>query len=258
MSGDWLCCAERRSQAELRLVCVPAAGAGPSAYRPWARHVGPSVEIWCAELPGRERRFNEPAATSMAEIAELLADAIATRLRPPVALFGHSMGALVASETARRLEQADPPVHLFVSGARAPHMPLPGAPHALDDDELREWLRRLDGAPQEVLADPQLLPLLLPLLRADLRVCDDYLGTPGLAPLSCPITALAGRDDPLATPRHVAAWSSYTTGEFDLAVFPGGHFYLQEREAEVTRLIQERLRQPAGSGARSPQGGECG
>ncbi len=234
--SGWLVRPKPRQDAALRVVCVPYAGGGASAFWDWPGLLGDDVELWCAVLPGRERRFAEPAVTEAARIAEPLAEAIRTEIGKPVVLFGHSMGGLIAFDLARRLGTGVE--HLFVSAARAPHLPFGGQPHLLDDEGLIGWMTRLGGVPADLLAHREVLGLLLPTLRADLTVCAGFHGT--TAVIDVPITAFSGTDDPLATVADVAAWQHHTVAGFDLVVRPGGHFYLKDDPAAVTSVVAAR------------------
>ncbi|WP_112228085.1 thioesterase II family protein [Lentzea atacamensis] len=233
MGSSWLICPRPRPDAALRVVCVPYAGGGASAFWDWADLLGSSVELWCAVLPGRERRFAETAETEAARIAEPLAEAVREKIRTPLVLFGHSMGGLIAFDVARRLGGLVE--HLFVSATRAPHLKSGDEPHLLDDDGLLDWMTRLGGVPADLLAHREMLALLLPTLRADLTVCARYRGTEDV--IDVPITAFAGTGDPLASEAEVAAWERHTTAGFDLVVRPGGHFYLKDDPAAVTSVL---------------------
>lgn len=238
-AAAWLSCAVPRPAARLRLVCLPYAGAGAGAYRPWSALLGDEVEVWTAQLPGRERRLAEPPLTTMDGLAPPLVEAIAERVPAPYALFGHSMGGLIGYEVARRLvaRGGPAPQRLVVSAARPPHRTASvGAAHALDDGTLTAWLRDLGGIPDELLADPALLGLILPTVRADLSVVASYRpGTP--EPLPLPVDAVAAADDPLVDPDEVAGWAACTGVSFSLTVVPGGHLYLHDSPPPLTRLL---------------------
>ncbi|MEV0804950.1 alpha/beta fold hydrolase [Micromonospora sp. NPDC050200] len=247
----WLACAVPRPAAWLRLVCLPHAGAGAGTFRPWAALLGEQVEVWSAQLPGRERRLAEPPLTTMAELAPPLLDAVTARVRPPFAIFGHSMGGLIGYELARRLVARGGPVpqRLVVSAARPPHRAArTGEAHALDDAALDDWLGGLGGVPEEVLADAALLELILPTVRADLSVVASYRPV-APEPLPCPVDAVAAADDPLVDPDEVAGWAACTTADFSLTVVPGGHLYLHDSPPPLTRLLGGGPAVPAGPGA---------
>ncbi len=225
-----------------RLLCFPYAGAGASVFREWANLVPEQVEVWAVQLPGREDRFGEPPLTDLDDVLNDLVPAVLPLLDRPYAFFGHSLGALVCWELARACQalQTRPPEHVFLSGYRAPRPAGEddGEPlHALPDDELVEELREMGGTPEDVLRNPELMRLLLPLLRADLAISETRVLRPG-EPLTCPVTAFGGRDDPRAGSDDLDGWADHVAGTFAAEVFPGDHFYLHEqRSALVTRVV---------------------
>ncbi|MEU7923762.1 alpha/beta fold hydrolase [Micromonospora sp. NPDC049801] len=235
----WLTCVAPRPAARLRLVCLPYAGAGGGAYRPWAALLGDDVEVWAAQLPGRERRLADPPLSTMDEVATPLVDAIVARVPTPFAIFGHSMGGLIGYEVAARLVARGGPVpqRLVVSAARPPRDAAPlGTAHRLDDAALTRWLHDLGGIPDEVLTDPGLLELILPTVRADLSVVASYRPTT-VPPLPLPVDAVAAADDPLVAPDEVAGWAACTAAGFSLTVVPGGHLYLHDTPPPLSRLL---------------------
>jgi surfactin synthase thioesterase subunit len=243
--SPWLVRPVPADGAGLRLIAVPSAGGAPSMYRPLADRLGPHVEVWAAQLPGRESRFGEPVPTSLAETVAALTAAVIDTVAPPFAMFGHSMGALVAFEVARRLyDLGGPrPERLLVSAFPAPHLNRwrgAGPRYLLPDGELLGWLAESGGVPGDVLADRSLMALLLPVIRADLRACETHRYRPGPS-LPCPVTAFAGSVDPLVQVDQVAAWDRYTSGGFDLHVMSGGHFYLQTGAAAFLDRIRDAL-----------------
>jgi surfactin synthase thioesterase subunit len=241
---SWLVRMKPRSRARRRLLCVPYAGVGPSAYRRWAESLPADVEVGIVHLPGREGRLREAPFTRI----EPLVDAAAPALRPyldlPFAMFGHSMGALVAFELARRFrdEGAGVPTQLFVSGRRAPQLPPRHAPmtHLPDDQFVGEIRRRYNGIPDEVLRHPDLLALLLPGLRADLSVVETYAHRPGV-PLPCPITAFGGLADPEATEAELVGWRQQTAAALSVRMLPGGHFFVQSAHEDLMRILTDEL-----------------
>lgn len=227
----------------LPLFCLPYAGAGAGMYRTWGERLAPAVDVMAVQLPGREGRFGEAAHAGMAPLVAEVADALQARSSRRYALFGHSMGALVAFELAHEMRRRGMPLPLLlvVSGHAAPHLARRRAPlHALPSEQFVEELRRLRGMPEEVLANEELMSLLLPRLRADFAVCETYV-CPERPPLDCPLVAFGGRDDDCVAPAALSAWRSHTSGPFDMQQFEGGHFFVDQLGQEVTEALGTRL-----------------
>jgi medium-chain acyl-[acyl-carrier-protein] hydrolase len=212
----------------MRLFCLPHAGGGASAFHTWNNLLPASLQICSVLLPGREGRLSEPLFTQI----DSLADAIASELQPwlniPFAVFGHSMGALLAFEWVRRLQRRGHPmpVWLFLSGRRAPGAPDDSSPlNSLSDGEfLNELTRRYDGIPQEFLVNEDLMEVFLPILRADISVVESFLFHE-VEPLDCPITVFAGMNDGSVSWDQLLAWERHTRKHFSVRLLPGGHFY---------------------------------
>lgn len=242
---SWFAFQAPRPDARLRLFCFPFAGGGASFYRPWIERLSPDVHVHPVQLPGRETRLREHAFDRLEPLIARLADALGAHLDRPFALFGHSMGALIAFELARELRrrQAPAPVRLLVSGHPAPQLPRrESTRYALPEPELVAELQRLGGTPPEVLAHPELMQLVLPLLRADFAVVETYAFRDA-PPLDCPITAFGGTDDENAGEAQLEPWHAQTRGPFVLYMFPGGHFYLNDAADAVIQLVARDLEQ---------------
>ena len=236
-------CLKQNPGARLRLFCFPFAGGGARTFGAWAADLPPElerdVELWAVNLPGREATLADAKFTDLGSLVEALRPQIIPFLRAPFAFFGHSMGALIEFELARslRTEGLDGPVHLVVSAFRAPHLPDPHeAIHDLPDADLVLRLRKLGGTPPEVLREPELMELMLPLLRADLSICETYVHQHG-EPLDCSLTAFGGAGDPEVSREELEGWQSHFRGPFELHIFPGGHFFLQSAQALVLRIL---------------------
>ncbi|MCX6625903.1 MAG: thioesterase domain-containing protein, partial [Acidobacteria bacterium] len=227
VSQAWFPGLSEAPSGALRLFCFPHAGGGTSLVRPWKAALAPLAFVAPVLLPGRESRIQEQPIDDLHHLVESLGAAFETHLRQPFAFFGHSMGAAIAFELARllRAHHLPLPEALFVSGARAPQFRLGWTPPPEPrEEELLDQLRRLEGIPEEVLEDPQLLRLALPPLRSDTRLYRNYIYTPG-EPLDIPIFAYGGRTDPNVSPPHVDAWREQTTAGFRGRQFDGGHFF---------------------------------
>ncbi|MFJ5049814.1 thioesterase II family protein [Streptomyces sp. NPDC088719] len=234
-------------EAPVRLVCLPHAGGSASFYFPVARALSPRVEVLAVQYPGRQDRRQEPAATDLEVLAEQIVEAFGPWTDKPYAFFGHSMGAIVGFEAARRLESAGHgPAQLFVSGRRAPSLDPHGDWQPGTDEEVVAEIRRLNGTGEALLEDEETLRMILPALRADYGAVRSYRYRPGPA-LGCPVTAFTGDRDPKAEAGQVRAWHTHTTSGFELSVLPGGHFFLVDQQETVLRTVEEQLRRAAPS-----------
>ncbi|MEV5598713.1 alpha/beta fold hydrolase [Streptomyces sp. NPDC052496] len=227
--------------AAVRLVCLPHAGGSASFFFPFSRELAPETEVLCVQYPGRQDRRAEPNIPDLHELADRIAEALTPWDARPTALFGHSMGATLAFEVARRMQAAGrPPRELFVSGRRAPHRNFDDGLHLLPDEELVAGLKELDGTGTEVFGDPDLLDLIVPAIRSDYRAAETYRCAPGPR-LSCPVQAFTGFSDPRVPVGELHHWSAHTDGAFDLQVFSGGHFYLLDNMPAILRTVTRRL-----------------
>lgn len=230
-------------EARLRLVCFPYAGGGTVPFRRWPERLGPHVELWAAQLPGREGRRAEPAATDLRALGRTLAAELAHSAASPCAFFGHSMGAVLAFEAARELRRlgAPGPRALVVSAAQAPHLPhLKPPTYHLPDADFRAELARLNGTPRELLESEELMALMTPTLRADFEACQTYVYVDEPA-LDCPITAVAGASDTEVAPASMQAWSRHTSGAFACRVLAGDHFFIHSAAGAFLRVLAEAL-----------------
>lgn len=225
------------------LVICPHAGGGAAAYRALATAIDDAaqgtMDVIALQYPGRQDRIAEPAPETiggyadgaLAELRPILEDG------PEPILFGHSMGSMVAFELARRLEEEGIPLgRLFVSGAVAPSRVPDLPPHPTDDEGLVRHLAELRGTGVDVLGHPDIMRLALPALRADYGAFDRY-EMASETPLAAPISAFGGEDDEHVTPADLFGWSGHTCGGCDVRLFPGGHFYIDNRVESVASAI---------------------
>jgi surfactin synthase thioesterase subunit len=176
------------------------------------------------------------------ELASQIFNAFGPWAGRPVAIFGHSMGACLGFELARMAEQKAGVVvsYLFVSGRRAPSRHRHETVHLRDDEGMLADVRRLSGTDARVLGDEELLRAALPAIRSDYKAAETYIYEPG-PKLSCPVMAFTGDEDPKTAIDEARAWAEHTTGDFDLNVYPGGHFFLAQHQSEILKAISERL-----------------
>ncbi|MFE2849969.1 thioesterase II family protein [Streptomyces lavendulae] len=244
-NGLWIRRFQPRPDATVRLVCLPHAGGSASFYLPMARTMPEFADVLCVQYPGRQDRRAEPLIDSVPELADRVFTALLPWADRPLAFFGHSMGASVAYEVARRFEREKGIVAaaLFASGRRAPSAPRHETVHLRDERGLIEEVKSLSGTDTQLLGDEEVLRMILPAIRADYRAAETYAPEPG-EPLRCPLVAMIGSEDPKVTAQEAAAWAAHTEGPFTLKVFSRGHFYLVRDQAEVIRTMTDHLRTP--------------
>ncbi|TPQ17327.1 thioesterase II family protein [Streptomyces sporangiiformans] len=227
----------------VRVVCFPYAGGAASAYFPLSRCLSADLDVLAVQYPGRQNRRLEPPVQDMG----MLADAVTAELGPwldrPVAFFGHSMGAILAFEVARRLERRDgfSLERLFASGCRAPSSlrEIEDFRH-LDDDGVIAQMGALGGTDATLIADDELLRLTLPAVRGDYEAVRTYRAEPG-STLRAPVTVLRGEDDARVTAEEAAGWHTHTASACDVRAFTGGHFFLNDHVREIGGLVNDAL-----------------
>ncbi len=243
-TNTWTLAFKPNEQAKLRLFCFPYAGGGASIYRQWPQALPEQIELRSVTLPGREVRLREKSYTRITPLVETLVEAIEPELDKPFAFFGHSMGGLIAFETARELRrQGYPePQHLFISARPAPQIGRADPPlsHLPDVTFASELQRRYSGIPAAIFRDPELMAMYLPILRADLELLETYSYN-AEEPLDYPISTYGGMQDLMVTPDKITPWQQQTTHEFNRALFPGNHFFLQTQQSQLLATIGRAL-----------------
>lgn len=230
---------------KINLFCFPYAGGSAAVYREWSALSDTSIRWVGVELAGRGRRTREPfykdidaAAEDGCRIIRSLSDGA------PFALFGHSMGGLLAYLVARKMEAycLAPAAHLFISGKGAPHLPTPGKRtiHALPDDQFIGELSRLGGTPPEVLESPEMLAFFLPLLRHDFSMAETCILPADIRPVTSAITVLAGDEDELCA-EQLEGWRLYTRNTCIIRRFSGDHFFIREHAQAIAKLVKFSL-----------------
>jgi acyl transferase domain-containing protein/surfactin synthase thioesterase subunit len=244
--SNWFVFPKPQIQASLRLFCFPYAGAGASIFRGWAETLPPEIEVCAIQLPGREDRLGETPLTRLAPLVKTLVPLVQPSLDIPFAFFGHSMGGLVSFELVRELRRQGCPLpnHLFMSAIRAPQLPDLNLPiHRLPEPNFLEALRKLQGTPEAILQNTELMKLLSPSIRADLAIFENYIYA-AEPKLPCPITVFGGAQDPLVRPEDLAGWKDQTLGDFALQMFPTDHFFLHRDRDALLAAIAATLTQP--------------
>jgi medium-chain acyl-[acyl-carrier-protein] hydrolase len=224
--------------------CFHFAGGSASQFRPWDGMISNEIEILGVQLPGREARYHEPPMRDLAALIKVLGPALTSYIDRPFALFGHSLGALIAFEFARWLRRNSHPAPsgLFVASQPAPQLPRTYAPtHDLPEAELLDVLRMYGGTTESVLTNSQVMQIFLPTIRADLEMNRMYEYAPD-APLACTIDAFCGEADPICSEHAILAWKEQALSRFRCHFFPGGHFFFQKQPNLILSSLTEHLR----------------
>ncbi|HEY4034595.1 MAG TPA: thioesterase domain-containing protein [Ktedonobacteraceae bacterium] len=231
------------SQSSFRLFCFPYVGGGASIFRTWQDVLPSDVAVCPVQLPGRENRLAESPFTRVSLLVRGMAHALRPFLNCPFAFFGHSMGALISFELARQLrrQKAPEPSYLFVSAQEAPQLPaLSPSLHQLPEADFVEQLRRINGTPEAILQDTELMRVMLPMLRADFAMCETYMYQEE-EPLTCPISVFGGQQDGEVSYDSLTAWRDQTSNVFTLRLLPGAHFFLKDSQAPLLQAISHDL-----------------
>jgi medium-chain acyl-[acyl-carrier-protein] hydrolase len=239
----------RGGPARLPVLCVPFSGGGGTAYDSWSGLLPRDLLPLTLRLPGREARFGEELPTDLRALATDIGAELAPHLSGPFAVFGHSMGAILAYELTRALqtEHAITAQCLVVSGAPAPDRFAARSHYSgLDDGQLRAALTAMGGSRPGVLEDPELWALFAPIIRADLMLCETYVFEPG-EPLAGPLVAYGSRDDPDVDQPRLDDWARFSTGPFESRLFPGDHFYFQHWPEAFAMDLINRLHRHVGA-----------
>lgn len=243
VTTPWLVCPKPNPQARLRLFCFPYAGGNAMIYRQWQSNLPQTIEVCSVQLPGRGKRIKEPPFDDAQPLVAEVARGLLPFFDKPFAFFGHSMGGLIGFELARYLRRNynRQPAHLFVSGRRAPQLPrLETNTFDLPETEFVEALRKLQGTPPEVLQHPELMQLMLPLLRADFALCETYAYAVE-PPLDCPLSVFGGLDDNDIEREQLEAWAGQTNGTTKVRMLPGDHFFINTQQSLLLRVLTQDL-----------------
>jgi medium-chain acyl-[acyl-carrier-protein] hydrolase len=239
----WLQRLAPRPAATIRLFCFHHAGGSAALFRLWPQKLA-EMDVCAIQLPGRANRLCDEPVPSIPALVDALVPQLLPHLDRPYAMFGHSMGSILASAVAHRLVALGAPLpqHLFVSGRHPPHManPEPSLRGLSDAGFVAEIDRRYGGFPPEVMAHPELVELLLPALRSDIEALEAFRPT-WTAPLPVPIIACGGVDDHCTPRAHLEAWQADTAHPLRIRMFPGDHFYLDECLDEIAAELRSTL-----------------
>jgi surfactin synthase thioesterase subunit len=243
VTNPWVINFKSRPNAILRMFCFSYAGGNAYAFGPWAEALPTQVEVLAIQLPGRGARMFEPPYTSLPALVHDVAVALRPYLNRPFVFFGHSMGAIVSFELARyfRARGMQQPLHVVLSASGAPrHRVQETMRSTLSDEDLTEELRSFNGVAPEILNDTELMRIMLPTIRADFAVCENYAYQPG-PPLEMPISVFGGLEDAGISQEHLQLWEEETKDRFSLRMFPGGHFFLHSAQSLTLQALLKDL-----------------
>jgi medium-chain acyl-[acyl-carrier-protein] hydrolase len=238
-------------QSRMRLFCFPYAGGTTAVFRNWPRYLPSEIEVCAIQYPGRGNRFAEPLSEDVVDLTNAVYSDLQPLLQKPFAFFGHSMGALVSYEFARRLHQEKQPApfQLFVSACIAPHERIVNElTYNLPEPAFIAELRRLQGTPAEVLDNADLMQLMMPIIRADFKASQTYKYISG-PPLECSLRAFGGLKDETVPRDKVETWREHTRGSFRAQMLPGDHFLINTSASLLTRIIAQELLMHLNKGA---------
>lgn len=241
--------APQGSPVRPRLVCLTYAGRGASGFADWPRLVGGTADVLAVQLPAREERRTDPPVTDIAALRERLLPELLPWLDGPFVLFGHCMGGLLAASIATTLsaEHGRAPEALVLSGTAPPwQQEALGELENLTDGEFIRGLRKAGALTRKQIAEPAVLALMLPAIRADYVLFEstrEGFAEPASAPLHCPLELFAGESDTAIDPDRMRAWGALTTGPVALRMFPGDHFFLDTAAADVAAAVAGIVRE---------------
>jgi medium-chain acyl-[acyl-carrier-protein] hydrolase len=227
----------------VRVFCFPYAGGGASIFAHWSEHLPEEIEINAIQLPGHETRVGDAPHTELSSLLDEVVRAVYPYFSKPFALFGHSMGALISFELARRIrrEFAIQPAWLFLSGLRALQIPNPDQPlHSLNRVDFLQQLQSRYGMPANLVQHSELLDLFMPLLQANFQMCETYVYHPE-PPFDCPISAFGGREDQRISPLDLAPWQAHTTKPLRLRILEGNHYFFEHFWSEIVSFVSRDL-----------------
>ncbi|NES71096.1 MAG: thioesterase [Okeania sp. SIO2D1] len=241
--SPWIKIFQPISQPTLRLFCFHPAAAGASLFRLWGKYLPSNIEVCAIQLPGRETRIKEPLITKWDDLLPTLTKVLSPLIEEyPFVFFGHSLGALISFEVVRKLRREKLPIpkYMFVSGRRAPHIPIDNLRHQASNETLISTLREHGGTREAVLQNQELMELFLPVLRADFTLNEKYTYFPE-APLESPMVAFRATNDKEVNLQQLSQWEKYTISNFDLHEFSGSHMFFQNEPKTLIETILKFL-----------------
>lgn len=233
-----------RKLNKIKLFCIPYAGGSAAVYSRWKKLVNPLIELKQVELPGRGSRMNESLIDNIPDIVRNIFKEIKDQIKPPYALFGHSMGALITYELCKKIKQEGypSPVHIFFSGKQGPQIKLKGLNcYNLPEDEFIKHILNYNGTNEAVFKNKELASLFIPILRADFKMVETYKFDRTDDYLECDVSVFSGTDDRAVSWEDLSGWQEVTKSNCRFYPFKGGHFFINEHTEEVVDQINNVL-----------------
>jgi medium-chain acyl-[acyl-carrier-protein] hydrolase len=239
MKNKWFVIPKPNLTADLKLICFPYAGGSSSTYFPWIKWLPDNVELIIIQAPGRGARIDESAYSDMQTLIKNLIEFIPHILNKPYVFFGHSLGSRIAFELMNQLSILNYaiPHHFIASGSKGPHHISTKEPtYNLPHDKFIDELKLLNGTPQAVLENKELMELFLPLLKADFEIADKYYYQ-GNTRFNCPISVLGGEEDVEISLSDLCSWGIFFKNDADIHILPGNHFFIDNN----SELVQQKV-----------------
>jgi len=245
MNSKWFKPIRVNKEAKVDLICFPFAGSGASIFYPWEKFLDTKINLYAFQAPGREDRIGEDLIDDLAELTHQAADELLTIINRPFIFFGHSLGAVIAFEIAKILEKsASNPSLLIVSGRQPPHLSLKMPPiSGLNDKELLEGLMNLQGTDPEILKHPALLEIILPIIRGDFKIGENYFAPIDDHKILCPIIAIGALNDPWVDLSQIVEWKNFSFASCTVMTVNGDHFYVKNNFEELINFINKKILQ---------------
>lgn len=239
--NKWFVPVKVSKKARNQLFAFHHAAASASTFYGWSQYLNEYTTLYAIELPGRASRLREEAISDIGTIARNIAQGIKPYLGTmPTFFFGHSMGGILAYETAVLLSSNSPIDHFIASAVSPPGYRQISIPiHNLDDEMFKKELIRYGGIPENLLTNIDFWDIYLPLARADFSMIANYTSFENELPLNWGITAIVGKTDSIVRVEKAQHWQKFTKNNFDLIEINGGHLFIQDKKniVEVINTI---------------------
>lgn len=255
--SNWFFIPKPNPLAKLHLIFFPYAGGNAAIFMPWLNLISPDIEVVMLQYPGRANRFNEPLITDFDEMVNKICIEIAKKYKhSELAFFGHSMGGRLAYEVAAKLQKFGINLKFFMpSGIKAPHIEADkntvfyqresmrgGVPiYELNDKDFVEELRFLQGTPEVILNNKELLDIVLPILRADFKLARSYDEKRSPEKLNTEICCFYSDNDNTVNPESVIKWADLSNHKFQHNLFHGDHFFINHKYTSIINIINRKV-----------------